>query len=634
MTIKRLQEIIERIRKVSIAVYGDYCLDAYWILDPRGSEISVETGLKAQAVSKHYYSLGGAANVVANLAALEPAHIQAIGVVGDDIFGRELQQQLQALGADTSWLVIQKENFATYTYCKTFLEDKEQPRVDFGIFNQRSENTDTLLLDGLRNALETLDVVILNQQIPNSITHESFIIKLNALLRKFSNKIIVLDSRHYGHHFNDVYRKVNESEAARLNNVRISPDDRLSLAELGRFAENLYRKSQKPLFISRGLRGILVYDKRGAFQVPGIQLLNRVDTVGAGDTILSALACSLAAHADPQEAAEFANFAAAVTVQKLFQTGVATAGEILAIAKDPDYIYQPELAEDIRQARYVQNSEIEICSDFQAISCGKISHAVFDHDGTISTLRQGWEAIMEPVMMKAILGEKYNTASETLYHKILSRVRDYIDKSTGIQTIIQMEALVELVKEFNIIPADKILDKFGYKKIYNDALMEMVRQRLTKLQRNELDVNDYTIKGALPMLQALCQKGVTLYLASGTDRDDVIAEAKALGYAELFNGGIYGCIGDIRKYSKKIVIENILQSNNLQGPQLACFGDGPVEMRECRKHDGIAIGIASDELQRHGLGMKKRTRLIKAGAHIIVPDFSQADMLLELLFKP
>ena len=67
---------------------------------------------------------------------------------------------------------------------------------------------------------------------------------------------------------------------------------------------------------------------------------------------------------------------------------------------------------------------------------------------------------------------------------------------------------------------------------------------------------------------------------------------------------------------------------------MACFGDGPVEMRECRKHDGIAIGIASDELQRHGLGMKKRTRLIKAGAHIIVPDFSQADLLLELLFKP
>jgi len=61
------------------------------------------------------------------------------------------------------------------------------------------------------------------------------------------------------------------------------------------------------------------------------------------------------------------------------------------------------------------------------------------------------------------------------------------------------------------------------------------------------------------------------------------------------------------------------------------FGDGPVEIRETRKRGGITIGLASNELRRYGLNEKKRTRLIKAGADIIVPDFSQSPQLLSLL---
>ena len=75
MNIERVREILAEIKKVKISVYGDFCLDAYWILDSRGGENSVETGLRSQAVNKHYYTLGGASNVVANLAALEPAGI-------------------------------------------------------------------------------------------------------------------------------------------------------------------------------------------------------------------------------------------------------------------------------------------------------------------------------------------------------------------------------------------------------------------------------------------------------------------------------------------------------------------------------------------------------------------------------
>jgi len=633
MKAERVQEILAEITRVKVAVYGDFCLDAYWMLDPAGSEVSVETGLKGQAVSKHYYSLGGASNVVANLAALTPASIQVIGVVGDDIFGREIVRQFHELGVDTQWLCVQKEDFDTVTFGKRYLESEEQLRIDFGFFNKRSPHTDEQLLAHLQQALHTVDGIIINQQVPGSIPNESFIEKANTLFETFADKAVLLDSRHYGEKFKSIYRKTNDIEAARLNQVNAQRDDVINLADIKSYAQNLFKQSNKPVFVTRGARGIIVADSDGIHEIPGIQVLKKLDPVGAGDTTVSALILCLAAGVSPKEAAEFANFAAAVTVQKLYQTGTANAQEIISVTQDSDYIYQPELAEDIRQAQYLEGTEIEICCDREVLAGRNIKHAVFDHDGTISTLRQGWELVMVPVMIKAVLGDQYESADETLYHKVRNRVLDYIDKSTGIQTIVQMEALVEMVKEFGIVSGDQVLDKFGYKKIYNDALMQMVNKRLKKFQRGALDLYDYTVKGSVAFLKMLREEGVRLYLASGTDREDVINEAKVLGYAELFDGGIYGAVGDISKYSKKMVLENILHTNHLTGRALAVFGDGPVEIRESRKRDGLAVGVASDEIRRHDLNPEKRTRLIKAGAHLVIPDFAEPDVLFKLLFS-
>ena len=123
-----------------------------------------------------------------------------------------------------------------------------------------------------------------------------------------------------------------------------------------------------------------------------------------------------------------------------------------------------------------------------------------------------------------------------------------------------------------------------------------------------------------------------LYLASGSDEADVIAEARALGYAELFEGRIYGAVGDVNKEAKKIVMDRILRDiGAAQVKSMAVFGDGPVEIRECQKRGGLAVGIASDEVRRFGLNLVKRQRLIRAGAALIIPDFSQSEPLLALL---
>jgi phosphoglycolate phosphatase-like HAD superfamily hydrolase len=298
---------------------------------------------------------------------------------------------------------------------------------------------------------------------------------------------------------------------------------------------------------------------------------------------------------------------------------------------DPDYVYRPELADDPRQARMAEGSDIEIVSTPPPAGA-RFTHAIFDHDGTLSTLRQGWEQIMEPMMIRAILGDRFQAADETLYQKVVRRTREFIDKTTGVQTISQMEGLAEMVREFGCVPAERIRDPAGYKAIYNAELMKLVRERIARLQRGELAVEDYTLKNAPALLRALAGAGLKLFLASGTDVQDVAAEAAALGYADLFAGRIYGADNRTPVEAKKRVLERILNDiGPEQAGRLVTFGDGPVEIRATHKRGGYCVGVASDEIRRFGLNREKRARLIRAGADAIVADYSQLNALLAFL---
>src|ERR1700742_2974078 len=95
-------EALEKLAAARVAVFGDFCLDAYWLLDSAAPETSVETGLPIRRVRTQRYSPGGAGNVVANLLAIGVKQVHAIGAVGDDLFGKELLRILSAPGAVTS----------------------------------------------------------------------------------------------------------------------------------------------------------------------------------------------------------------------------------------------------------------------------------------------------------------------------------------------------------------------------------------------------------------------------------------------------------------------------------------------------------------------------------------------------
>jgi len=630
MTPERLQELLAQIEGTRVAVIGDFCVDAYWLIDMALSEVSVETGKDTRPVRQQYYSLGGAGNIVTNLAALDVEQIYAVGVIGDDLWGREMIRLMQALGVDASGMQVQAEGWSTPVYAKPHIGEQEQERHDFGVYNLIAEETEQAVLKALAKTLPNVQTVIVNQQLPRGVQSDGVIAGINDLVAAHPQHVFIVDSRDRSSQFRGTTYRLNGHDAARTCGRELPIEQSVRLEDCKAFAARIAEMSGRPVFVSRGSRGSVVRWEGRTEEIPGIQILKATDAVGAGDTSVSALGAAMAAGATPPEAAELANFASAVTVQKLRTTGTATPKEILDIGSSPDYIYNPELAGDPRAARFLDGTEIEIIVD--AAREKRIRYAIFDHDGTISTLRQGWEPIMAEQCLRAILGGTYQTADETVYARVAERVDDYIHRSTGIETIRQMQAVVEMVHEFGYVPAEQILDPYGYKALYLNALMARVNERIAKLDRGELDVGDVTMKGAVAFLQELRRRDVTLYLASGTDHDAMVHEARKLGYADLFDGGIFGASGQIDRDVKKEVIERILSRNGLAGDELACFGDGPVELRETRKHGGRPVGIASDEVRRYGWNPDKRPRLVQAGAHLLIPDFSQADALLAHLF--
>lgn len=626
-----VKSVLEDLSDLCFGIVGDFCADVYLKIDPSASENSLETGLPTQPVAEQRFSLGGAGNVAANLTSMGAGEVHAFGVVGDDMHGERMIRLLKEQGISTGGVLLQEKKWSTHVFTKILVDNVEQPRLDYGNFNELHPDIAAQLLSGLADRLPRLDILVVNQQVYRGVHTASFRKALTALINTQQPTLCITDSRAYSDDFEGTIRKININEALRICGRRSPIDGQVPGQIALESAVALFNRWRKPVIVTRGEYGCVVCDQEGIHEIPGLLLLGPTDSVGAGDSMLAGIAAALAAGFAPAAAAEFGTLVAGVTVQKLFVTGTAAPGEILELCAAPAYRIRPESALRPEEINYHPGTRIEIISKLP--EGREFTHAIFDHDGTISALRQGWEEVMEPMMIQAIVGERRTTIAEHSLGRIETRVRELIDATTGVQTLVQMKSLTQLVREYGYVAEQDILDEKGYKRIYNQALMERIEDRLHRIEEGRLSVSEATINNAAAFLEALNHRGIRLYLASGTDQEDVEREAALLGYAELFSGGIYGAVGDIEHEPKRKVIEAILRDIGADGwDRIVTFGDGPVEIRESRARGSYAVGVASDEVQRTGLNPVKRSRLIRAGADLIISDFTEMDHLMKLLF--
>ncbi len=273
----------------------------------------------------------------------------------------------------------------------------------------------------------------------------------------------------------------------------------------------------------------------------------------------------------------------------------------------------------------------------------RIRYALFDFDGTVSLIREGWQGIMIPYFtqvledtVRAAGGAENGRPAETR-EELEQLVRLFVTDLTGKQTIFQCIRLAEEVRKRGGTP----LEPIEYKTEYLRRLGIRIRDRKEGLAAGTIDPDDWIVPGSRQFITMLREKGIHCLVASGTDDADVQREAQLLQIDGLFDGGVFGARDDLsvnREESeireiKAMVIEDLLEKEGIDPSELISFGDGYVEVQLVAERGGLAIGVATNEDTRTGINEWKRGRLIVAGAKAIAPDFSQPEELMKLLHR-
>lgn len=249
---------------------------------------------------------------------------------------------------------------------------------------------------------------------------------------------------------------------------------------------------------------------------------------------------------------------------------------------------------------------------------------VFDFDGTVSLIRAGWARIMSDLMVDGLAA----TASGESESDLRSLTQHYIAELTGLPSVHQFNRYCEELQKRGTTPepVEFYLDE------YHRRLLAEADRRKDDVRSGRTPPDEWTVPGTRNLLEALRDRGIELTLASGTYVDDVIEEAELLQLTPFFEDRIFGPRGDHCGFTKFGVMQAVIEQHSLDGPDLAAFGDGQVEIENARTLGATAVAVASDELNRNGRPDEiKRTQLIAAGAHAVVPDYRDPQPLLDWL---
>lgn len=335
---ERLKEILERQKSKRICVFGDFYLDRYsiGIMECISREAPIPiVRLKTPQSTRHLP--GAAGNVAMNLAGLETG-VSVVGIIGDDMFGEHLEKFLSTHGVDTQGLIVAKDRptgaFEKF-YASAFHSRIQQvARVDTEAAKQITSGQEKLLMEHFHRQLNGCDGFIFADyaEIPGTGVITEAVLEMAAVASLKTKKIFIGDSRLRVDKFTEMMCVPNDYEAAMATGIYESHSshaiDDATVVQAGR---RLRKKTRKAVFITRGDKGISVFDEKDNYLFkPTLPLDGEIDPTGAGDTVASAITASLCAGATLEEAAEIANIAARVTVGKIGTTGTASSSEILA----------------------------------------------------------------------------------------------------------------------------------------------------------------------------------------------------------------------------------------------------------------------------------------------------------------
>ncbi len=359
-----MKPILPDYAQSGVLIVGDVMLDRYWY-GPTG-RISPEAPVPVVKVEENEERPGGAANVAMNIAALGgKAHL--VGLTGQDEPARVLNDKLSSLKVNCDF--VELEDFPTITKLRVMSRGQQLIRLDF---EDSFKNVDSsYVLTRMEQALPNVKSVILSDYAKGALEHvQAFIQKARA-----AKVPVFIDPK--GADF-ERYRGATllTPNMAEFELVAGKVEDEADLVAKG--LALIEEFEFEALLVTRSEHGMtLLRRDQKPFHLP-TQAQEVYDVTGAGDTVISVLAASVAAGKSFEEACALANAAAGVVVGKLGTSTLSTIelAEAVHGSQDTDFgiISENALIEAVKKARAKGQKVVMTNGCFDILHAGHVSY--------------------------------------------------------------------------------------------------------------------------------------------------------------------------------------------------------------------------------------------------------------------
>ena len=332
MDASQLPALVSALKGRTVAVVGDVVADEF--VYGRVARVSREAPVLILEYDSTQIVAGGAGNAANNVAALGGRAV-LVGVLGRDDAGRRLLASLHA-GVDRR-RVARDASVATPVKTRILAggihSAKQQVvRIDRGVGRVAGRATRAAFERRAMEASLSADAVLLSDYGSGLVT-PAFAAKVRAALRREGRPIpILVDSRYDLLRYRNLTACTpNESEVEHALGVRINDHPRV-LERAGR--DVLTRTGMQAVLVTRGSRGMALFVPGSpTVHIPIFGSDEIADVTGAGDTVMAAMALTLASGATFDQAARLANCAGGIVVMKR-GTATVSAAELKRVLKD------------------------------------------------------------------------------------------------------------------------------------------------------------------------------------------------------------------------------------------------------------------------------------------------------------
>uniref|UniRef100_A0A832GN78 D-glycero-beta-D-manno-heptose-7-phosphate kinase n=1 Tax=Caldimicrobium thiodismutans TaxID=1653476 RepID=A0A832GN78_9BACT len=300
----------DRLSQLKILVVGDLILDRYFW--GKVERISPEAPVPVFDLKEITYSLGGSANVAANLRGLK-VNVELMGVVGEDEKGEKLRELAQKLGIGTRGIISDPERPTTLK-TRIIAQSQHLLRIDKEERKPLSPKLINLFQRLYEEFLEEVDGVILSDYAKGLFLQESFCSWLIQEAKR-RGKFVFIDPKSAD------WRKYEGATTITPNQKEfreVINRERLLVENLDEQATFLLKKySLDFLVVTLGKEGIyLFHPEKGGIKYPS-QAREVYDVSGAGDTVIASLSAFYGLGLSLEEAVQLANLCAGIVVGKI-----------------------------------------------------------------------------------------------------------------------------------------------------------------------------------------------------------------------------------------------------------------------------------------------------------------------------